>query len=162
MRRTGDRRWLARCPAHDDRGPSLSIRELDDGRILVHCFSGCAVHDIVSAVGLELHDLFPPRPLDHRVPRERTPFPAADVLRAVAFEGLVLTIMAEDIARGETPTTEARQRAALAAKRLMAAVDLALPLPDRRAQILEGRRIAEQDLADWDTSIDVSDLEVAL
>jgi hypothetical protein len=47
------------CPAHDDISPSLSIREVDDGRILIHCFSGCEVHSVVAAVGLELSDLFP-------------------------------------------------------------------------------------------------------
>ena len=28
--------WTALCPAHDDRAPSLSIRDAEDGRILVH------------------------------------------------------------------------------------------------------------------------------
>lgn len=58
--RTSKDRWQARCPAHDDKGPSLSIRETDDGRVLVHCFAGCSVHEIAQAVGLELSDLFPP------------------------------------------------------------------------------------------------------
>ena len=29
VRPTGDGRWIARCPAHDDRSPSLSIREAE-------------------------------------------------------------------------------------------------------------------------------------
>jgi len=33
--------WVARCPAHDDREPSLSLDEGDDGRALVHCHAGC-------------------------------------------------------------------------------------------------------------------------
>jgi putative DNA primase/helicase len=33
--------WVARCPAHDDREPSLSIRDADDGKVLVHCHAGC-------------------------------------------------------------------------------------------------------------------------
>jgi hypothetical protein len=49
--------WMARCPAHDDRHPSLSIRE-NDGRILVHCFAGCPVDAVVAAIGLEMRDLF--------------------------------------------------------------------------------------------------------
>lgn len=59
VKSTGKSRWQARCPAHPDKGPSLSIREMDDGRVLVHCFAGCSVHEIVQAVGLELSDLFP-------------------------------------------------------------------------------------------------------
>ena len=61
VRKTGPGRWIACCPAHDDHSPSLALRELDDGRVLVHCFAGCSAHEIVSAVGLDLSDLFPPR-----------------------------------------------------------------------------------------------------
>src|SRR5690349_10346417 len=41
VRERGPGRWMARCPAHDDSSPSLSIRELDDGTILLHDFAGC-------------------------------------------------------------------------------------------------------------------------
>ena len=51
--------WHARCPAHDDRRPSLSIAEGDDGRALVHCHAGCTPPAIVEAVGLNLADLMP-------------------------------------------------------------------------------------------------------
>ena len=50
--------WIARCPAHDDRRPSLAISEGRDGRILIRCHAGCPVEAIVSALGLYLHDLF--------------------------------------------------------------------------------------------------------
>ncbi|MGO8685199.1 MAG: AAA family ATPase [Thermoleophilia bacterium] len=49
--------YLARCPAHEDRTPSLSISEGDDGRILVHCHAGCTTEAVVAAVGLSLADL---------------------------------------------------------------------------------------------------------
>ncbi len=48
---------MARCPAHDDKSPSLSITEKDD-KVLVHCFAGCTPDEILSAVGLEFRDLF--------------------------------------------------------------------------------------------------------
>lgn len=51
--------YLARCPAHDDHDPSLSIKVLDDGRVLLHCFAGCAVESILMALRLEWSDLFP-------------------------------------------------------------------------------------------------------
>ena len=50
--------WTARCPAHPDRSPSLSIREGQDGACLLFCFSGCDVEDVVAALGLEMSDLF--------------------------------------------------------------------------------------------------------
>jgi len=51
--------WMSRCPAHDDRQPSLSISAGDDGRALVHCHAGCAAEAIVTALGLTLADLMP-------------------------------------------------------------------------------------------------------
>src|SRR3712207_2983249 len=46
------------CPAHDDIEPSLSIKEANDGRVLLHCHAGCATEDIVEALSLEMSDLF--------------------------------------------------------------------------------------------------------
>jgi len=51
--------YVALCPAHDDNRASLSIGEGNDGRVLLHCFAGCHVADIVAATGLEMRDLFP-------------------------------------------------------------------------------------------------------
>ena len=50
--------WTALCPAHDDRNPSLSIAQGQEGRILMKCFAGCATEDVVSALGLRMSDLF--------------------------------------------------------------------------------------------------------
>jgi hypothetical protein len=61
----GEGRWKARCPAHNDRSPSLSIRAGDDGRVLVLCRAGCALDSILSALKLARRDLFagpPPSP----------------------------------------------------------------------------------------------------
>ncbi len=49
--------WMAKCPAHEDRSPSLSIREAED-RVLLHCFSGCSVAAICGALGIGIRDLF--------------------------------------------------------------------------------------------------------
>lgn len=37
---------MAHCPVHNDRNPSLSIRELD-GRVLVHCFASCSQQAVI-------------------------------------------------------------------------------------------------------------------
>jgi hypothetical protein len=58
VKQTAPDRWIARCPAHEDRSPSLSIRQIGDGRVLLHCFSGCQIGDILAAIGLELRDLY--------------------------------------------------------------------------------------------------------
>lgn len=58
-----DPKWLARCPAHDDNGPSLSLKSLDDGRVLVHCFAGCGASDVMASIGMTLSALYPDGPL---------------------------------------------------------------------------------------------------
>ncbi len=53
--------WKACCPAHEDRSPSLSIDEGDDGRVLLNCFAGCPNGAIVEALGIAQRDLFAER-----------------------------------------------------------------------------------------------------
>ena len=48
----GNGAWVALCPAHDDRNPSLSVKTGDDGRALIHCHAGCSFEAIVAALGL--------------------------------------------------------------------------------------------------------------
>jgi len=52
---------VARCPAHEDTTPSLSITETSDSVVLLKCFAGCSVANIVAALGLGMKDLFPGR-----------------------------------------------------------------------------------------------------
>src|SRR5262245_53438919 len=42
--------WIAHCPAHDDREPSLSIREANDGKVLVCCHAGCTQDSVITAL----------------------------------------------------------------------------------------------------------------
>lgn len=56
---SGSFQWVARCPAHADGRPSLSIREAEDGTVLIHCFAGCDKPAILNAVGLTWASLFP-------------------------------------------------------------------------------------------------------
>jgi hypothetical protein len=67
--------WIARCPAHNDRVPSLSIGEGRDGRTLIHCFAKCATETVLAALGLRAHDLFAER--GPRAPRLTAPVPRA-------------------------------------------------------------------------------------
>jgi len=123
VKRTSQGKWLACCPAHTDKTASLSIRELDDGRVLVHCFAGCSVHEVVAAVGLELSDLFPPREDGVQFKKgERRPFPAADILRAIAVESTLVLIAAADLLAGNPFNETDRARLALAAARIQAAM----------------------------------------
>lgn len=57
----GPGKWNACCPvaSHNDKNPSLSIREAEGGTVLLHCWAGCTADEITAAVGLTLRDLFP-------------------------------------------------------------------------------------------------------
>lgn len=123
VRRTGPGSWLARCPAHEDRTASLSIRALDDGRVLVHDFAGCDVHTVVAAVGMTLADLMQPRAPNHGDPfrPERRPFPAADALRAIAFEALLVAATGVAMLDGKFTNAD-RERLILAVERIQNAL----------------------------------------
>ncbi len=56
--RRGHGQIMAQCPSHDDKNPSLSVKEADDDSALVHCFAGCDIDDVLSAIGLRKRDLF--------------------------------------------------------------------------------------------------------
>jgi hypothetical protein len=60
--------WLAKCPAHNDHTPSLSVREGQDGRPLLHCFGGCKREAIVAAMGWTMRDLMPSNGIGDRQP----------------------------------------------------------------------------------------------
>lgn len=119
VKRTGQRRWLARCPAHEDRSPSLGVREIEDGRVLVHCFAGCEVEAVLTAVGLNFDALFP----DHIEygKHERKPFPASDVLRAIVHETTIVAVAAFNVRRGIALSDQDCERLTVAAERLLAA-----------------------------------------
>lgn len=125
----GNGRWRARCPAHGGENPSaLSIRELDDGRVLVNCFGGCSSQDVVEAVGLTLGDLFPDRPAGHWTPpaeRERWAAVAAmrearDLILDVLRETSVAWCAAKQLAAGDPLDEIDTERLELAASRLHA------------------------------------------
>jgi hypothetical protein len=126
VKRTGAGRWIACCPAHEDEHPSLSIRELEDGLVLVHCFAGCGTADVVAAVEMDFCDLFPEQPIAHRRRRERRPFSAEDVLGCVRHEVTIVAIAASHRAQGRALSATDYERLQQAAQRLLAAVELSL------------------------------------
>jgi len=63
--------YIAKCPAHDDGTPSLSISEGENGTILAHCFAGCEFDEIVAAIGLEMQDFSNANGRDQHPPRSR-------------------------------------------------------------------------------------------
>lgn len=124
VKRNAKGQWVACCPAHEDKRPSMTIAELDDGRVLVHCFSGCSVEEILGAVGMDFDILYPPKPDRHDPKRPMAkPFLPASVLEVLAFEALLVVTAARQMANGEALDENDYQRLLLAAERMQGVVN---------------------------------------
>lgn len=129
VRQTGPGKWIARCCAHEDRSPSLAIKETEDGTILVKCFAGCSVEDICGAVGVEMHELFPPRRNEWQPGVEKpvifgaVRFSAIDALRCLSGEGSVILLAACDQSEGKVLSPDELDRLVTAVGRVNAAIE---------------------------------------
>ena len=114
--------WVACCPAHEDRSPSMTIRETPDGKILMHCFAGCSIAEIAESLNIDLSDLFPPSEVeDYKNPRGRRMrhhFLASDLLRIISFESTIVAIAASDMSRGRALTQMDKDRLMQACNRI--------------------------------------------
>lgn len=113
--------WVACCPAHEDRSPSMTIRETPDGKILMHCFSGCSISEIAGAIGIDLTDLFPPSDnIDYSKPQRpmRQRFLASDLLKVIGFEATIVAVAANDIAKGRKLSPTDKDRLMVACTRI--------------------------------------------
>ena len=131
VRETGPGKYVARCPAHDDRSPSLSISERDDGKVLIHCFAGCAPEDVLSAIGLTFSDLMPERiGGEHRNRPQK--FDARQVLATLDHESLVIAIIGADFLEHRVIDESTWNRLANSVGRINVARALAAPLRYRK------------------------------
>lgn len=128
-RKTGPDSYLARCPAHDDRSPSLSIKRAD-GRVLLHCFAGCEVGDVLAAIGRTLADLFD-EPLSHHRPplghNERKRYgQALEAMKALRHELIVVDLATKAMRNGQLEQSDL-QRLDTARARINASLELSGP-----------------------------------
>ncbi|MDB5327429.1 MAG: hypothetical protein JWM57_2998 [Phycisphaerales bacterium] len=65
--------WIARCPSHDDRNPSLSIGQGEGGRILLHCHAGCKTDNVCVALGLKTSHLMNNQPYQKQKAKKYPP-----------------------------------------------------------------------------------------
>ncbi|TAM57200.1 MAG: DNA primase [Rhodanobacter sp.] len=123
--------WRARCPSHGGKSASLAITDGDNGTLLLHCFAGCPVHDVLGAVGLQVGDLFVRKDLRSMSPAERSQLRQAALLprwRAalgvLATEANVLLIAACQLGDGEPLDDTDLTRLRVAAVRVFDAVEV--------------------------------------
>jgi hypothetical protein len=110
--------YKARCPAHDDKSPSLHIALGDDDRILVYCFAGCSIEQICSAVNLNTSDLFTPKPENHSYRQFPPQLRGAVLLRALAHEVLIVELYARALRNGIELSDKSHDRMSIAIERI--------------------------------------------
>jgi len=121
VRSSGGNRYLACCPAHEDRSPSLAISSADD-RLLIHCFAGCSPDEILGAIDLDMSALFD-EPLKHTKPltseqeQRMAKQQGHKIFRATAFLEIVTSGL-----RNKEHVTDAEINKARAAKRYLQSV----------------------------------------
>lgn len=128
VKNKGGGKYVALCPCHDEKTPSLHVSDMGDGRILAHCF-GCGANgiDIILALGIDQSLLFPDKPKngEHGYKRERVPFPARQVLQSLLFESNVIMLAAAQIVSGKKLSATDFKRVELANNRIYEAVNYA-------------------------------------
>ncbi len=117
VKQTGPSRWVAKCPAHEDHSPSLSLRESTTGSLLLYDFGGCETSAVLAALGLGLRDLYD-RPLKHCSPPSRSRVPAADLLQLAGLEIDLAGIILSDAVEGRSISEIGWQRLAHAVARI--------------------------------------------
>lgn len=111
------------CPAHDDRNASLSIKIAEDGRVLIHCFAGCDIQNILSAVGLTLDDIIPER-IDMLKPTGKAFNPYA-ILKSMKDDALFVYMCASHIEKGEQLEETDKEKLLQTVQKLREAYDYA-------------------------------------
>lgn len=99
LKKMGNDSYMAFCPSHSNtKSQAFAIKQTFDGVILLKCFAGCDVHQITSALGIELSDLFPNSGQSTIKPIKR-PFEATTILKAISPELTIIQIIAGDLYR---------------------------------------------------------------
>lgn len=96
-------RFRTRSPLRNDRTPSIYISATDDGTVLVKDFGGDGVTEMLSAIGVDIASLFPPRPDQHYVKPTPGRMAALDLVRYLKDDLLLVLAFARMIKRGEKP-----------------------------------------------------------
>ena len=122
VKRKSQGRYVALCPVHNEKTPSLAITDAGDGKVLLHCFGcGAGAIEIISALGIEISEIFPERDRFDcgKSARVKPVFTSQQLLTAIHYEAIVVMIVASDILNGKKADFE---RLATAYKRIEAAV----------------------------------------
>lgn len=94
--------YMANCPAHSDKDPSLAIKE-SENKILIHCFAGCSALEVLEAIGLSVTDLYTDTPTHHKKRPIKSSYrirPPVEKITPDSYYNTVIAIAKSDVYRG--------------------------------------------------------------
>ena len=119
-RPSGHDRWRCACPSCGGNKSALSVGVGNDDAVLIRCWKGCDAGDVVDALGLQLHELFPPNMNGSPPLKRRGMLTAGQALEVIAFECLLAWTAAFNLANGHALTAEDLGRLSIAVQRIQA------------------------------------------
>ena len=125
VKRTSNNQYIACCPAHEDKTPSLSITDKGDGKILINCYAGCGVEDVLDSIGMSFDDIMPPKVIEHRVAPIKQRVYASDALKVIQLEARIVIMAAYELRRNKPMTEQDLARLELAMERINIASEMA-------------------------------------
>ena len=115
---SGRDRWRTWCRACGGNTSALSIGLGADDTVLLKCWKGCSVEEVLGAIGLEMHDLFPERLTGSPPMRRRGLLSAVQALNLLHDEVQLIALAGSNIAHGVELTDADRDRVLQAAGRI--------------------------------------------
>ena len=116
----GNGKWLACCPVHNDKSPSLAIDD-DNGVVLIHCFGcGATGPEVADKLGIDISELFPPNNTDYEshTNQSRKYFNSGHVIDALYDEILISTIIIDGIIKDPSQAAQVKERLVTALSRI--------------------------------------------
>jgi len=123
LRQTSPSQWLAKCPAHEDRSPSFSVKDAGGGLILIRCFAGCEPEAILNALDLQFSDLFPERLPDTVRRSASIGLSAREILAVIEHEFTVASLILADVVESKSIDEATWARFCKAAQRIQTVRD---------------------------------------
>ena len=96
--RSGEGEYQCLCPSHNDRTASLGLKFKED-KMILNCFAGCSMEDIIGSVGLSWADVMPNSIDTEYKPEKR--FNPYSVLKATRQDLLFIAVCAGHVASGK-------------------------------------------------------------
>lgn len=126
LKKKGAGKWLACCPCHNDKSPSLAITDLS-GVILIHCF-GCGASgvDVCEALNVDISELFPAREKYNDENSEsigRKYFDPNLILDAISRELMLALVVLNSMAKDDKIAAKVKERLCLSISRIESAID---------------------------------------